>query len=189
MKGKILIDKKVDDLTSTNDFEFNDGEYLEMLKNYEGIELDVMLGKKAVEYNFKECEHHNFIKNKYDNTLFSCECEVLDSENDNVLTCYEFFNVVYNKKDIKYLTLLLNYDTCEEEFQEELQEWLYDSERLMKTVTVFGKGMLPKKDFYFELVNDANEKLLLEFSNTFLIKKELNKITIGIDNIKIVQKN
>lgn len=188
MKGKLLIENFEENLTFSNGFEFKDDEYLKALENYEGFDLDVMLGKKEVEYKENNNEKTNINNNHYDNSLYSCECELLDSEHETVLSCHDFFDVVYRSNVVKHLTLMLNYDTMDYEFEEEFQEWVGDSNRLMNTVCVFGNSVLPKKDFYFEFINDANEKLLMKFNNVFLVKRDLNKLTIGIENMEIVQK-
>lgn len=188
MKGKLFLEKFEDNLRFSNGFEFKDGEYLSALENYEGFDLDVMLGKKEVEYKTKEnVLNNNFNKNNYDNSLYSCECDVLDGYN-NSLSCYDFFNIVYGNKEVKELTLILDYDSMDYDFEEEFQEWIGDSERLCRAVNVFGEGLLPKKDFYFELINDSNEKLLLLLSNTYLVSKESNKITVRVENISIKQR-
>jgi hypothetical protein len=76
----------------------------------------------------------------------------------------------------------------DEDFEEEFQEWVYNSERLNKNLELFGVDILPKKNFYFELVNDANERLLMKFNNTILLDKDKNKIKISVININLVQK-
>ena len=123
----------------------------------------------------------------YDNTLISCECDILDNSNLSLL-CYDFFTIVYSKDVYKELTLLINYELMDEDFEEEFQEWLYNSERLSKNIEVFGNDILPKKDFYFELINDANERLLMKFNNSILLEKDKNKVKIRVSNIKLVQK-
>jgi hypothetical protein len=118
---------------------------------------------------------------------FSCECDVIDGNTMESLSCYNFFNIVYEKYGLKKITLALNYDSMDNEFDDDVHEWIYNSSFLLKkAVNVFGDEILPKKDFYFELINDSGKKITVLFGDSYLISKNSDLITIGVQITKLI---
>lgn len=182
MVGKLKIAKPKDDLSFSNGFEFKNDEYLKALQAYSSFDLETMIGQKEIVFgNDKKKE------NTDEFVYFSCECDIIDNDAMKSLTCYDFFNIFYDKKSEKSIILALNYDSMDTEFDDDMREWIYDSSLLLKkAVGIFGIDLLPKKDFYFELINDSGEKITVLFENSFLINKNANLITIGVRRMKLI---
>lgn len=185
MLGKLKIEKTVDDLSFSSTYEFKGDEYLKALQAYAGFDLDTMMGKKEVELS-SEKEKKPTVKEKEIDYL-SCDCDVIDKNNKVSLDCNEFFNIFFSKENEKYMTLALNYETMDNDFEEDIQEWIYESSRLLKkAVGVFGVGLLPKRDFYFEFTNYSGDKITVLFYNAYLVSKDSNLITIGVEDMKLI---
>ena len=185
MVGKLKIAKPKDDLSFSNGFEFKNDEYLKALQAYSGFDLETMVGQKEIVFcnDKKEEKKENTDEFEY----FYCECDVINGDIMKSLSCYDFFNIFYDKKSEKCITLALNYDSMDAEFDDDVREWIYDSSLLLKkAVGIFGVDLLPKKDFYFELINDSGEKITVLFENSFLINKNANLITIGVQTMKLI---
>jgi hypothetical protein len=186
MIGRLQIAKPIDNLSFSNGFEFKDDEYLKALQAYSGFDLETMSGQKEIVFCNDKKEKKNDKKEEFE--YFSCECDIIDEEKMKSLSCYDFFNIFYNKDGVKKITLALNYDLMDNEFDDEIREWVYDSSLLLKkAVSVFGIELLPKKDFYFELINDKGEKIIILFADSYLINKNANLITIGALKMKIIE--
>jgi hypothetical protein len=185
MVGKLKIAKPKDNLSFSSGFEFKDDEYLKALQAYSGFDLETMSGQKEIVFcnDKKEDKKENIDEYEY----FSCECDIIDKDEMKSLTCHDFFNIFYDKKSEKSITLALNYDSMDTEFDDDVREWIYDSSLLLrKAVNVFGVELLPKKDFYFELINDSGEKITILFGDSYLINKNSNLITIGVQVMKLI---
>ena len=183
MLGKLKIEKTVDDLSFSSTYEFKGDEYLKALQAYAGFDLDTMMGKKEVELTPEKESTVKEIKIEY----MSCDCDVIDKNNRASLDCNEFFNIFFSKENNKHMTLALNYETMDNDFEEEIQEWIYESSRLLKNaVGVFGIGLLPKRDFYFEFTNYSGDKITVLFYNAYLVSKDSNLITIGVEDMKLI---
>lgn len=176
MLGKLKIEKTVEDLSFSSTYEFKGDEYLKALQEYARFDLDTMMEKKEVELSSeKEIDY------------MSCDCDVIDKNNRVSLNCNEFFNIFFSKENEKHITFALNYETMDDDFEEDIQEWIYESSRLLKKeVGVFGVGLLPKRDFYFEFTNYSGDKITVLFCNAYLVSKDSNLITIGVEDMKLI---
>ena len=185
MVGKLKIVKPKDDLSFSNGFEFKDDEYLKALQAYSGFDLETMGGQKEIVFCNNKTDEKKEKEEQFE--YFSCECDVIDGKTMESLSCYNFFNIIYEIYGLKKITLVLNYDSMDNEFDDDVHEWIYNSSFLLKkAVGVFGDEILPKKNFYFELINDSGEKVTILFENSFLIEKKSNLITIGIQTMKLI---
>ena len=185
MVGKLKIAKPIDNLSFSNGFEFKDDEYLKALQAYSGFDLETMSGQKEIVFcnDKKEDKKENIDEYEY----FSCECDIIDKDEMKSLTCHDFFNIMYNTIGVKTIRIALNYDLVDTEFDDDVREWVYDSSLLLrKAVDVFGVELLPKKNFYFELINDSGEKITVLFEDSYLINKNSNLITIGVRIMKLI---
>lgn len=176
MKGILKILKQNDDLTFSSSFEYSGDEYLKALKDYSTFDSNFMFEKKP----------NNQTKSK--KMYLECKCDIMDGLNGHQLNCKEFFDVVFCQDFLKYLTFSLYSDSTDEDFDEEMQEWLYNSNRLRtNSVRIFGVDVLPKKDFYIEIINDNNEVKTLYIPNAFLEKiDKINQFTIGFREIDLI---
>lgn len=167
----------------SNNFEFKDDEYLKALESYEAVDFNNMMGV--------ECCTANTMFNTTQNEEYrevSCTCYILDEFGTYDLSIDEIFNVAYSHSSLKKVTLMVNYDEMDMEFEDDFILWVGDSERLLKqAVGVFGNGLLPMKDLYFEFLNKKHEKIKLLFENCIILNKNKNKITIGSENIKLIE--
>ena len=185
MVGKLKIAKPKDNLSFSSGFEFKDDEYLKALQAYSGFDLETMSGQKEIVFCNDKIDEKEEKEEEFE--YFSCECDVIDGNTMESLSCYNFFNIVYEKYGLKKITLVLNYDSMDTEFDDDVHEWIYNSSFLLKkAVDVFGVELLPKKDFYFELINDSGEKITVLFGDSYLISKNSNLITIGVRIMKLI---
>lgn len=185
MLGKLKIEKTVENLSFSSKYEFKDDEYLKALQSYVGFDLDTMMGKKEVDLNVEKKETNIGQETKVE--YITCDCDVFDENKKKSLDCNEFFNIFFCKEDVKHITLALDYETMDDDFEEDIQEWIYESSRLLKNaVDVFGLGLLPKRNFYFEFINYSGDKITVLFSNAYLVSKYSNLITIGVEDMKLI---
>lgn len=182
MKGtlSLLVENISNDFS--NNFEFKGDEYLKALQTYESVDFNKMMGI--------ECCTANTIVNTSQNEEYrevSCTCYLLDEFGRNNLLIDEIFNIVYSNSSLKKVTLMVDYDEMDMEFEDDFILWVGDSERLLKqAVGVFGNGLLPMRNLYFEFLNKNNESVKLLFENSIILNKTKNKITIGSENIKLI---
>ena len=185
MVGKLKIAKPKDDLSFSNGFEFKNDEYLKALQAYSGFDLETISGQKEIVFCNDKKENKG--ENQEEFEYFSCECDIIDKDMMKSISCHDFFNIIYGSKGLKTITIALNDDSMDMEFDDDIREWLYDSSLLLrKAVDVFGIELLPKKDFYFELINNSGEQITVLFENSYLINKESNLITIRVSEMKLI---
>lgn len=182
MKGTLsLFVENINDIFS-NSFEFKDDEYLKALQSYEPVDFNNMMGVECFtsETPSKMDKNDNYRE-------VGCSCDVLDEFGTYNLSIDEIFNIVYSDCPLKKVTLMVDYNEMDMEFEDDFILWVGDSERLSKqAVNVFGNGILPIKNLYFEFLNKNGEKVKLLFENSIVLNKKQNKITIGCENIKMV---
>jgi hypothetical protein len=183
MKGTLSLFVESINGNFSNGFEFKDDEYLKALQSYEAVDFNNMMGVECF------TSETSSIKVKDDNYReVGCLCNVLDELGVYDISIDDIFNIVYSNHPLKKVTLMVDYDEMDMEFEDDFVLWVGDSERLMKqAVNVFGNGILPMKNLYFEFLNKNGEKIKLLFENSIFLNKKQNKITIGCKNIKIVE--
>lgn len=183
MKGtlSLLVEDMKGDFSKS--FEFKDDEYLKALQSYEAVDFNNMMGV--------ECCTANTMINTTQNEEYrevSCTSYLLDEFGTYDLSIDEIFNIVYSHSPLKKITLMVDYNEMDMEFEDDFVLWAGDSERLLKqAVGVFGNGLLPMKNLYFEFLNKKNERIKLLFENSIILNKNQNKITVGIEKIKLIE--
>lgn len=183
MKGTLsLLVENIDNKFSDN-YEYHGDEYLKALQNYQGVDFNNMMG---VECCVSEMPSKNTQNNEYYEV--SCLCCLLDEGGVIDLTVDNIFDMVYSQQSMKRFSVVIDYDTMDMEFEDDFSIWVGDSERLLKqAVDVFGNGLLPCQNFYFEFLNNKGESVKILFENSIMLNKYMNKITIGCDKIKLIE--
>lgn len=182
MKGTLSL--FVENLTNdfSNSYEFKGDEYLKALQSYEPVDFNNMMGVEC--YTTKITNQTP--QNEEYREVF-CTCYVLDELGVTDLSIDEIINMVYSDSSLKKITLMVDYEEMDMEFEDDFILWVGDSERLLtQAVEIFGDSLLPMKNLYFEFLNKKNETVKLLFENSIILKRDKNKVTIGSKNIKLI---
>lgn len=172
MLGTVYLEWYDDNLSSFDTkIELSEEEYVKMLNQYCGLGAQ-----------FPSVEDNKEKKQNY----VSCKCDVCDIRTLTSLSVNDFFDIVYRKNGVNYLTLLLNYEKMDEEFESEVKEWIHTTQRMLNKGISDGQ-YLPTMTFILSFLNDSNQMVYFELCDAFLVKNENNKISIGVPLVRLIE--